>query len=1422
MRRLLNILLVVFTTLSGITIIPEKTSASANYTWERYEIGEKPRYERVLVNSDEKKYYRPFTGYRSFSLDPDTGRVTLTDGPITITDAGNSALLTGSQTVFSVSGEFLLQMDNYFYYCSENCTPDNSGGQFSKIYQSKITPVMQPAAGTFKDYVTSNAISSYPSDGAQNGYWYKYVGTNTAPSIVVNQNGNRTITNKPNDDSFVLTGTVTDVDNEDVTVSATIAGITKQIVVNNTATAKNWTLTWKTAELASGTYMGITANVADRRGGVATVSYLGSLTVDKTPLYYWDKYSINGQIRGQLVQGNIIDLDGTYPSNGIMNGYWYIKKTSNNMFPVLTVDNSDQIVNSSSGKITLKGTASDSDGDTVNISATLAGITKSTNVTGSGSWRLDWANNEIPEGVYTGLSVKANDEKGGVDSISYGGTITVDKTAPIISVTPNKQAWTSDPISIAIQWSDALSGIDSNERKYKLTTSQALPASWDTSNSDRIELIVPAEGEWYLHLKATDKAGNVTTKLAGPFQYQQQAGIPTLRLNAVGADWAEVGWSLPTNAFADGYKYKVKNTITGKSWTTDYPTDRIREQGLAAGTSYTYQIKVVNHVGESGWSKQIKVLTLPAEISNLKVSFIPNNSGTINVSFAPVQSAESYLLSIKEGPKSLYEKEFNTAGTHKIKGLEAGKQYTTTVTAKNASGLGQSSVLGFLSLPAAPGEFQSAQIRETEVELFWNASSTASLYELLRDGISRYSGSDLTYTDTGLESGTEYDYSISAKNESGFGDIAHLKGVLTLPEKANLTVEIIEQDAVNFSIKPVHGAEQYVVLVNGVEEKELSAKTEHFKVDTLYPGTDYAIEVYARNRSGSGVADKVTLRTLPDKPKGLKITDIGENTAKLTWEPVQGVDKYKVSITDDVYTVISGTEIFLTDLIAGTLYQPKVYAGNATGYGAASEGEFLTLPTSPNLHLVEVKADQITLAWDKVESAKKYMIFNKKEEPIGDTVELSYTIKKLNPGETYTVYVKAVNDTGEGKKSVFTQRTLPANWTVDPNDPNGRYPISVGDRSDHSVVITVDPLEGADQYKVLDGEGNVVGIITVPEIATEIGGLESAKEYSDWTIIPTNNSGEGQAAPVPTFATLPSSDFRVLVATSTTSSLTIEVESPLVNEIFVYVINGKEIYRGKDKSFTVSGLTSNQSYTISVWTENSEGDKTEPKIATGKTQSPPESSSGGSASGNSSATLNPEIAGPGEEGQPSIMKEGTGSKSGFTDIDKTFAKSEILALYDKGIVKGVTDNLFEPNRQVTRVEFATMLVRALELQESSDAKLTFEDVQRTAWYAPELSAAVINGVAHGFSDKEFRPFEMVTREQAAKMISNAAYDHVPTAKVNFKDSNVIASWAKPEVAALTVEKIITGYPDETFKPKRNLTRAECSVLIYRALSLFSK
>jgi len=1368
------------------------------------------------------------------------------------------------------------------------------------------------ARGTLIQANIKAAQNTYPIDGVHtDGFWYTRIGVapNINPVISITQSGNKSINMKGSSDTFTLTGTVSDEDNDALTVSATIGGVEKQVVVNATKTAKTWNLVWRTSEFASnGTHARPVVTVEDGRGGVITATYTGTLSVDTAALFYWDKYSTKlvptsykitkssssildyttltgynsytfdstvGRFYGvgdpititpqytasgtelyiiestamklarityerqvemvpyradpistapgrdRLVQSNILDIDKTYPDNGLhTDGFWYVKKETNNMFPVLTVENSDMIPNAS-GKITLKGTASDSDGDTITIKATIKGIAKSTTVKGSGPWQLDWTASEVPEGLYTGIAIEGSDGKGGTDKITYNGRITVDKTPPVIKVSLDKQTWTSDPISLNVQWHDQLSGINSNERKYKMTSSQGVPDSWDTSGTDSLALEISKEGEWYLHVKAADQAGNETITLAGPFQYQKQPDTPQLRLNAIGSDSNEIGWSLPSGSFGDGYQYEIENTTTGQSWSEDYPTDQIREEGLEAGKTYQYRIRASNHVGESTWSEPFSVLTLPDAVSDLQVSFIPNNSSAINVSFNEVQSAESYLVLIKEGANVVQEEEYTAAGTHLVNGLDPGKQYTVTVAAKNSSGSGKSSILGFLSLPAAPGEFQSAKIKETEVELTWTASETASLYDLLRDEVSRYEGSDLSYTDTGLESGTEYDYAISSKNESGFGDIAYLKGVLTLPGKMELAVKQIKKDAVSISMKPVHGAEKYMVLVNGVVEKELAAETEEFEIDSLASGTDYTIDVYAENQSGAGVADKVTIRTLPDKPQGLQVTDIGETDAMLSWNPVQGTDKYKVAITDDEYVEISGTEILLTDLAAGTIYQPKVYAGNTSGYGEPAEGTFLTLPDSPqNVHLEEVKSDQFTLTWDEVTSATGYVVYDEDNKQLGETEAERYTITNMKPGETRTVYVAAANDTGEGQQSSFTQRTLPAGWVTDPNDPAGTEPITVGDRDQNSVVITIDPVEGADQYKIVDGEGNVIGIITAPETAKEVGGLESAKEYGEWSVIPVNGAGEGQATPVPPFVTLPSANFKVSVADPTQQTMTIKIDSQLVNEIFVYTSGDKELHRGKEKSFVVKNLVPGQTYTFDVWAENSAGEKTEPKKATGQTEQVPVSSggSGGGTNGSAKPDINVDDQESSHDENENQPGQGRDDETGFTDIDKSFAKNEILALYDKGIVRGVSAAKFEPNQKVTRVEFASMLVRALELQESSDVPLTFKDVQTTAWYIPELGTAILNGVAKGFSNKEFRPQDPITREQASKMLSNSFYlGELTEGLTGFKDAGQISVWAKPEVKALTDVAVINGYPDGSFKPKRDLTRAECAVLIYRAL-----
>ncbi|WJM05891.1 S-layer homology domain-containing protein [Paenibacillus sp. PK1-4R] len=114
--------------------------------------------------------------------------------------------------------------------------------------------------------------------------------------------------------------------------------------------------------------------------------------------------------------------------------------------------------------------------------------------------------------------------------------------------------------------------------------------------------------------------------------------------------------------------------------------------------------------------------------------------------------------------------------------------------------------------------------------------------------------------------------------------------------------------------------------------------------------------------------------------------------------------------------------------------------------------------------------------------------------------------------------------------------------------------------------------------------------------------------------------------------------------------------------------------------------------------------------------------------------------------------------------------------------------------------------------------LTFQDIKDTAWYARELNAAIVNGIAKGFSTLEFRPEALVNREQAAKMLINVLLSEgvAPAVTVQqFSDESDISVWAFEDVKMAMEQQLVKGYPDNTFRPKQGLTRAEAATLIYR-------
>lgn len=178
----------------------------------------------------------------------------------------------------------------------------------------------------------------------------------------------------------------------------------------------------------------------------------------------------------------------------------------------------------------------------------------------------------------------------------------------------------------------------------------------------------------------------------------------------------------------------------------------------------------------------------------------------------------------------------------------------------------------------------------------------------------------------------------------------------------------------------------------------------------------------------------------------------------------------------------------------------------------------------------------------------------------------------------------------------------------------------------------------------------------------------------------------------------------------------------------------------------------------------------------------------------------------------------------FGDIGKVaWAQEAINTLAANGIVKGMTDGSFAPTKTVTRAEFITMLVRALNLPTAGTGS-TFTDVKNNAWYTDSIASAYAAGIVSGSGNGKFEPGRQITREEMAIMIYNALKAQLQpidsdAALQQFGDSSKIASYAKTPVAQLTKLGVINGMGDGDFAPKENANRAQAAVMIYRMLGI---
>ncbi|SFE40753.1 S-layer homology domain-containing protein [Paenibacillus algorifonticola] len=178
--------------------------------------------------------------------------------------------------------------------------------------------------------------------------------------------------------------------------------------------------------------------------------------------------------------------------------------------------------------------------------------------------------------------------------------------------------------------------------------------------------------------------------------------------------------------------------------------------------------------------------------------------------------------------------------------------------------------------------------------------------------------------------------------------------------------------------------------------------------------------------------------------------------------------------------------------------------------------------------------------------------------------------------------------------------------------------------------------------------------------------------------------------------------------------------------------------------------------------------------------------------------------------------------SSFADLEGHWVQADIELLSNKLIVQGYSHSGFAPDQQVTRAEFAALLVRALGLADHKQAG-SFSDVAQEAWYAGAIGIAQTAGLIEGFENGMFKPDAPITREQMASVIVRALNFAGQTPQSNaaaldtFSDRSAIADWALEPVAKLLEDNLIQGYPAAAFSPKEPTTRAQSAVIILRML-----
>lgn len=180
----------------------------------------------------------------------------------------------------------------------------------------------------------------------------------------------------------------------------------------------------------------------------------------------------------------------------------------------------------------------------------------------------------------------------------------------------------------------------------------------------------------------------------------------------------------------------------------------------------------------------------------------------------------------------------------------------------------------------------------------------------------------------------------------------------------------------------------------------------------------------------------------------------------------------------------------------------------------------------------------------------------------------------------------------------------------------------------------------------------------------------------------------------------------------------------------------------------------------------------------------------------------------------------------FNDIQNHINQKAIEYLASAGVIIGISETEFAPDKNISRAEFAAIVVRALKL--TGKSLHSFADVPSGSWCEEYISCAYENGIIKGVSDTNFSPNNTITKEEAAVMLARAAKiegqnvdmteTQIRDMLAQFEDYTKINTWAKAALA-YCYKSGIFSQEELLILPQSEASRCDVAQMVYNLLTV---